>query len=51
MEYVAKNKLIQHPTAKMFEVYTIDPVEIPNPAEWVTQIYIPLLETKPEDLN
>lgn len=51
MEYVAKNKLTQHPTAKMFEVYPVDPAKMPNPADWMTHIYIPLLETNPEDIN
>ena len=48
-EYIAANNLQVHPTAKMFEVYLTDPTTVPNPAEWETQIYIPLLA--PPNIN
>lgn len=41
--YMAKNGLQPHPTAKMFEIYVTDPGEVPNPANYVTEIYIPIL--------
>lgn len=40
--YVAQNNLIMDPSKKMFEVYANDPGEFPNPAEWRTEIYIPV---------
>ncbi|GHC55446.1 SRPBCC family protein [Ulvibacter litoralis] len=42
-EYMATNNLIAHPTAKMFEVYSTDPGLVPNPADWVTEIYMPIV--------
>lgn len=32
-----------------FEIYTISPNETPNPAEWLTEIYIPIEETLIQD--
>lgn len=43
-EHVAKNGYIPHPTAKMFEVYPTDPTLVPNPADWITEIYIPIVK-------
>jgi effector-binding domain-containing protein len=43
MEYITTNNLQLHPTAKMFEVYVSDPGEVPNPANWITEIYIPIV--------
>lgn len=48
MEYVSKNGYTPHPTAKMFEVYLTDPEKVLNPAEWITEVYIPIVTTKPE---
>ncbi len=42
-EYIASNNLQLDPTAKMFEVYVTDPGEVPNPANWVTEIYMPVI--------
>jgi|TARA_R110002020_G_scaffold63136_1_gene168364 effector-binding domain-containing protein len=42
-EYMAQNNLTPHPTANMFEVYVTDPGDIPNPANYVTEVYIPVL--------
>jgi effector-binding domain-containing protein len=41
--YMAQNGLQPHPTAKMFEVYVTDPSDVPNPANYVTEIYMPIL--------
>ena len=43
-EYVAQNNLIADPGKKMFEVYSNDPGNVPNPAEWRTEIYIPVFK-------
>ncbi|WP_186989932.1 SRPBCC family protein [Constantimarinum furrinae] len=42
-EYIQKNNLTPHPSANMFEVYATDPGEVPNPSNWVTEIYIPIV--------
>ena len=41
MTHLAKNNLSQSDT-KPFEIYTTDPGNFPNPADWVTEIYIPI---------
>lgn len=46
MEYMVENKLQPHPTNKMFEVYSTDPGLVPNPADWVSEIYIPIVTEK-----
>ncbi|MBT8259977.1 MAG: SRPBCC family protein [Bacteroidia bacterium] len=43
MEYSAKNNLTQS-EFKPFEIYTNDPGQVPNPADWITEIYIPITE-------
>ncbi len=43
MAYVAANKLTQS-EEKPFEIYTNDPGEFPNPADWRTEIYIPIID-------
>jgi effector-binding domain-containing protein len=42
-EYLAKNNLIADPSRNMFEIYANDPGEVPNPANWITEIYIPVI--------
>jgi len=42
--YVAENYLIIDPAKKMFEVYSTDPELVPNPAEWRTEVYIPVFK-------
>ena len=42
-EYVAANNLQIHPTAKIFEIYRNDPSLVSNPADWLTEIYIPIV--------
>ncbi|PTM10781.1 MAG: transcription activator effector-binding protein [Bacteroidetes bacterium] len=41
LKYIADNNLVQS-EEKPFEIYTNDPGEFPNPAHWITEIYIPL---------
>lgn len=43
MEHIAKNNLVTS-EEKPFEIYTNDPGNFPNPADWRTEIYIPLKE-------
>ena len=42
-EYLEENDLQPNPNANMFEVYVTDPDEVPNPAQWVTEIYMPIV--------
>ncbi|MFT4848771.1 MAG: effector-binding domain-containing protein [Sediminicola sp.] len=42
-EYLIANSLEAHPTGKMFEVYRNDPGSVPNPADWLTEVYIPIV--------
>ena len=42
-QYISKNGLLMDPNGKMFEVYVTNPVEIPNPADWLTEVYIPII--------
>lgn len=44
-KYVEDNNLILS-QEKPFEIYTNDPGDFPNPADWTTEIYIPLVEDK-----
>ncbi|GAA3522031.1 effector binding domain-containing protein [Aquimarina addita] len=44
-EYLAKNGLEADPASPPFEVYKSGPDLQPNPAEWITEIYIPVLKT------
>ena len=41
MDYIAKNNL-EFSDLKPFEIYATDPGNLPNPADWVTEIYIPI---------
>lgn len=50
-EYLAKNNLTADPSRKMFEVYATDPGMEPNPANWVTEIYIPILTPQTPGFN
>ena len=42
-KYLTANNLQVNPTGKMFEVYRNDPSMIANPADWLTEIYIPIV--------
>lgn len=41
-DYVSKNNINADPSTTMFEVYMKNNEDTPNPADWVTEIYIPL---------
>jgi len=41
MQYIQQYELTQS-TEKPFEIYTNDPGDYPNPADWITDIYIPI---------
>ncbi len=41
-KYIADNGLELNSTSPAFEVYKTDPGLQPNPAEWITEIYIPI---------
>jgi hypothetical protein len=41
-KYMVANELEISANANMFEVYTSDPGLVPNPANWITEIYQPL---------
>ena len=41
MAYLGKNSL-EASDIKPFEIYTTDPGEVPNPANWRTEIYVPV---------
>ncbi len=43
-EYIVKNKLQLAPNGKMFEVYKTDPGQVANPANWITEIYFPVVD-------
>lgn len=43
MAYIAEHNLAQS-NIKPFEIYTNDPGNFPNPANWITEIYIPIEE-------
>src|SRR5690606_37555571 len=42
-QYIEKNDLSIDLNGKMFEVYISNPDEVPNPADWLTEIYIPIV--------
>ena len=41
MTHLSSNNL-EASDIKPFEIYTTDPGQVPNPADWRTEIYIPL---------
>lgn len=45
-KYLKDNGLEQS-EAKPFEIYTNDPDDVPNPANWITELYIPLKTPEP----
>ena len=42
--YIEENELQVNPQGQPFEIYITDPAEVENPALWVTEIYIPVVE-------
>ncbi|MBT8261880.1 MAG: SRPBCC family protein [Bacteroidia bacterium] len=49
--YLKENNLMMDPGRKMFEVYANDPGNVPNPANWITEIYIPVLTPSTPGFN
>jgi len=43
MTYIAEND-IEQSELNPFEIYMTDPGDFPNPADWITEIYIPIKE-------
>jgi len=41
--YLAENNLLKNPAHPMFEIYANDPGMVPNPANWTTEIYVPVI--------
>ena len=42
MKYMAELN-IEQSDIKPFEIYTTDPSDYPNPADWITEIYVPII--------
>lgn len=42
---VKTNRLTEDPERDLMEVYLSDPNKIPNPADWITEIYVPVKKT------
>lgn len=40
--YILENNLARDPSHNFFEIYANDPGNFPNPADWKTEIYIPV---------
>tara|TARA_R110000751_G_scaffold14905_1_gene48380 strand:- start:1021 stop:2076 length:1056 start_codon:yes stop_codon:yes gene_type:complete len=40
--YLAKNNLSKAENSYPFEIYVVGPQDNPNPAEWITELYIPI---------
>lgn len=49
-QYITKNDHQIDTNRKMFEVYITDPEEVLNPANWLTEIYIPIISV-PEPIE
>ncbi|WP_310993859.1 SRPBCC family protein [Aequorivita marina] len=45
-KYMEAQDLQIDPDRKMFEIYITDPEAVVNPANWVTEVYIPILSEK-----
>lgn len=41
--YIAAHQLVRDASLDFFEIYATDPGEFPNPADWITEIYIPVI--------
>lgn len=50
-EYITQNNIQKDDAKSMFEVYATDPGNVPNPANWVTEVYIPVLKTQNPESN
>ncbi|PKG51500.1 SRPBCC family protein [Olleya sp. 1-3] len=43
MSYQTDNNLVADKTGVTLEVYVTDPTNTPNPSDWITEIYLPIL--------
>ena len=41
-DYIKNHNIEKTPNAEPFEIYITDPEKYPNPADWVTELYIPV---------
>lgn len=41
-KFISESRYELNKNANPFEVYVTDPKEVPNPAEWITEIYFPI---------
>lgn len=48
-QYINKNGMSIAPNGEPFEVFITNPMEVENPAQWVTEIYIPVENTTFKD--
>ena len=44
MKYIKDNNLEEAIGIPSLEAYPTNPVQVPNPADWITEIYIPVKE-------
>lgn len=44
VDFIKDNNLIRDPSKSMFEIYTNDPGNYPNPADWITEVYYPVFK-------
>lgn len=44
MEYIPKNNLTLNENGPMLETYITDPMNTPNPANWITQIFVAITQ-------
>ncbi|MBH12948.1 MAG: AraC family transcriptional regulator, partial [Leeuwenhoekiella sp.] len=40
--YMQENNYVAAPESSKFEFYIVGPEDTPNPAEWVTELYLPV---------
>ena len=44
IKYIRENNLQEDTSIPSLEAYPTNPVLVPNPADWITEIYIPIKE-------
>lgn len=49
-DYVTSNGYEIDKDRDVFEVFSTDPEEVPNPADWITEIYIPIV-SEPQNID
>lgn len=50
-EYLKSNNYERDSERDIFEVFSTNPEEVPNPADWITEIYIPIVSESSESQN